>query len=242
MHKLFKALRAFSLPGARRALLRYGVAAGVEHRTPLAGMELRTVVDIGANRGQFSLLARALWPQARIIAFEPLPGPAAIYKKIFRADAAASLHEVAIGVEDQERTMHVSARDDSSSLLPIGDEQFRVFPGTQEVNTLPVRVMPLDKALENTGIESPALLKLDVQGFELEALRGCEPMLAHFDHVYCECSFMEMYEGQALADEVIAWLRERGFRLGGVYNMAYDAAGKSVQADFVFSASKAAND
>jgi len=45
---------------------------------------------------------------------------------------------------------------------------------------------------------------------------------------------MQLYAGQALADEVIAWLRERNFKLCGVYNMAYDKSGKAVQADFLF--------
>ena len=46
--------------------------------------------------------------------------------------------------------------------------------------------------------------------------------------------FIELYEGQALADEVIAWLRERGLRLVGVYNMACDHDGRAIQADFLF--------
>ena len=78
------------------------------------------------------------------------------------------------------------------------------------------------------------MFKLDVQGFELEALRGCESLLGRFEHVYCECSFVPLYEGQALADEVIAWLRERGLRLVGVYNLACDREGQAVQADFLF--------
>ena len=73
-----------------------------------------------------------------------------------------------------------------------------------------------------------------MQGYELEALRGCGSLLAHFTWVYCECSFLPLYEGQALADEVIAWLRERGLRLVGVYNLAYDRGGQAVQADFLF--------
>jgi len=81
---------------------------------------------------------------------------------------------------------------------------------------------------------SPALLKLDVQGFELEALKGCEDLLHCFAWVYAECSFVELYEGQALADGVIAWLRERGCVLSGVYNMTYDKQGRAVQADFLF--------
>jgi len=84
-------------------------------------------------------------------------------------------------------------------------------------------------------IVSPALLKLDVQGYELSALRGCEDLLQAFAWVYVERSFMELYKGQALADDVIAWLRERGYNLSGVYNMAYDRNGRAVQADFLFS-------
>ncbi|MGA7966535.1 MAG: FkbM family methyltransferase, partial [Gammaproteobacteria bacterium] len=83
-------------------------------------------------------------------------------------------------------------------------------------------------------IASPALLKLDVQGFELPTLQGCEDLLSRFAWVYVECSFIELYEGQALADEVITWLRERGFALSGVYNMSYGRSGRAIQADFLF--------
>ncbi|MEW6169644.1 MAG: hypothetical protein AB1651_18420 [Pseudomonadota bacterium] len=49
-----------------------------------------------------------------------------------------------------------------------------------------------------------------------------------------ECSFQALYAGQSFADEVIAWLRDRGLRLPGVYHMAYDERGRAVQADFLF--------
>ena len=78
------------------------------------------------------------------------------------------------------------------------------------------------------------MLKLDVQGFEYEALIGCESMLAHFDWVYCECSFVELYSGQKLAADVIDWLDSKGFELKGIYNSAYDKSGRAVQADFLF--------
>jgi len=55
---------------------------------------------------------------------------------------------------------------------------------------------------------------MDVQGFELPALAGCEGMLDRFAWIYVECWFMELYAGQALADAVIAWLRERERGLG----------------------------
>jgi hypothetical protein len=146
---------------------------------------------------------------------------------------------VAIGPERGRATIHVSARDDSSSLLPIGERQAAIFPGTAEVRTESVDVAPLDSLVAAGEIEAPALLKLDVQGFELQALQGCESLLDRFTYVYVECSFIELYAGQALAHEVVAWLEARGFRLLGTHNMSYDASGREVQADFLFTASRA---
>jgi len=73
----------------------------------------------------------------------------------------------------------------------------------------------------------------------MQALQGCESLLHCFTHVYVECSFVELYTGQALAHEVIAWLRERDFVLKGVYNMSYDQNGRAVQGDFLFSRRRA---
>ncbi len=119
-------------------------------------------------------------------------------------------------------------------LLPITSAQVALYPGTAEAATATVRVAPLREFLPAADVRPPALLKLDVQGYELEALRGCEDLLDRFAYVYAECSFVELYGGQALADEVIAWLRERGFTLRGVHNMDYDSGGRAIQADFLF--------
>jgi len=70
---------------------------------------------------------------------------------------------------------------------------------------------------------------------ELAALKGCEDLPDCFDYVYAECSFMELYEGQAMADEVIAYLRTHGFQLQGIYNMSCDRQGRAIQSDFLFS-------
>lgn len=230
-----KLAKLLAVPLWRRALLGHRVAAGPEHGFVLRHLgDIRTVVDIGANCGQFALVARHFFPEAHIVSFEPLPGPAAVYRSIFAQDAQVTLHEGAIGPEAGETTIHISKRADSSSLLPIGAAQDRLFPGTAEAGTAVIRVGPFSAYVAPADIEGPALLKLDVQGFELQALKGCEEALERFGWIYAECSFVELYEGQALADEVIAWLRERGFGLCGVYNMAYDREKRAVQADFLF--------
>jgi len=233
LHRLAKLARILGHRRLTAAALRHRVFAGVEHR-PVLGQAYATIVDIGANRGQFALASRQWCPDARIHAFEPLPGPAALFRRVFADDARTVLYEAAIGPEADTVTMHVSARDDSSSLLPITARQSETFPGTQEAATTRVRVEPLHGVLRPADLVAPALLKLDVQGFELDALRGCESLLPHFDRIYCECSFIELYAGQALAAEVIGWLAARGFRLTGVYNPAYDGNGQAIQADFLF--------
>ncbi|MBN1548323.1 MAG: FkbM family methyltransferase [Syntrophaceae bacterium] len=228
--KLAQVLRSKDLS---RALLRYQVLAGAEHRQVLR-LELATVVDIGANRGQFSLAVRRWAPGAQVLAFEPLDGPGALFRKLFKGDPKVVFHQAAIGPKVGEATIHVSAADDSSSLLPISKVQERLFPGTGEVRTETIRVGRLADFVTVEDIATPAMLKLDVQGFELEALRGCEGLLKCFAYVYAECSFEELYSGQALAHEIISWLRERDFSLSGVYNMNYDRKGRAVQGDFLF--------
>lgn len=232
--KLSKLTTILGVPLFREMLLRHHVAAGIEHCPVLNLLDCVTVVDIGANKGQFALVARHFFPAARIISFEPLARPAAIFRALFAGDHAVKLFDVAVGPESGETTIHVSAREDSSSLLPITAMQNSIFPGTAEAATAQISVGPLHKFIGDADISAPALLKLDVQGFEIGALKGCEKLLHTFEFVYVECSFIELYEGQALANEVIDWLHRREFRISGVYNMSYDADGRAIQADFLF--------
>jgi len=141
-----------------------GVAAGIEHRHVLPNLDtLRTVVDVGANHGQFALVVRHCSPEANVFSFEPLSGPAAKFRKVFQDDSRVVLHQSAIGPETGTATMHVAAADDSSSLLPISNLQQHLFPGTGEVRTEKIQVGRLSDFLSAEDIKAPALLKLDVQ-------------------------------------------------------------------------------
>lgn len=220
-----------------KALVRFGVAAGVEHTkifNHLKSNDFQTIVDVGANRGQFVLVARRQFPQARIICFEPLEEPAAVFRRVFKSDPLTSLHQIAIGPEEKQLPMHVSHADDSSSLMPISDLQSRIFPGTEEKEIRNIEVKPLNAILSAKDIITPALLKIDVQGFERDVLKGCLSLLSSFKYIYIECSFMELYIGQALAHEIIAFMEKEGFFLSGVYDLSYDRQGIAVQGDFLF--------
>ena len=228
-----KALKLLRRKGYRRGLWR-GIGASTEHERVLRLRKWQTVVDIGANRGQFSLAVQTLCPAAKIIAFEPLTAPAKRFRGLFATNESIRLHQCAIGPARGPFEMHVSGRDDSSSLLPMAELQNQLYPGTAEVAIETVTVAPLSDVVSAADIEPPALLKLDVQGYELECLTGCVDLLDRFDYVYAECAFAELYQGQALANEVIDLLSSRGFVLAGVYNPAYDVTGAAVDGDFLF--------
>jgi FkbM family methyltransferase len=211
-----------------------GIGATIEHRDLLADLSPRTVVDIGANVGQFTLLSRGLFPAARIFAFEPLTRPAAKYRRLFDGDPQVRFLQAAVAPRAGRQQMHVSAHGDSSSLLPILPSQVEFAPGTQETGREEVVLGPLDQFVKADEIVEPALLKLDVQGFELEALKGCETLLTRFGHIYVEVSFFPLYEGQVLAAELIEWLAERDFHVRGAGNPAYGKDQRIVQLDILF--------
>ena len=232
--RIWKLYRVTKSRPLMKTLLRYKVLAGMEHRH-LSLSCVKTLIDIGAHKGQFSLAARHLAPGIKIISFEPLFDAAETYRKIFRTDKNTVLHQVAIGQKNGFQKMYISRRSDSSSLLPISFLQTSIFSGTEEVDNIHVKVGRLDEFVSPEQLISPAMLKIDVQGFEYEVLQGCESLLDSFEYVYCECSFVELYTGQRFAHEIITWLSDRGLVLAGIYNPFYDKKGKAIQADFLFS-------
>lgn len=233
LSRLHKIALLFSSPKLLFVFIRFGVLPTSEHRY-IIKKNLRTIVDIGANKGQFSLACSQWSGGAKIFAFEPLPGPAQVYESIFSRDTLFHLKRVAIGPVSGLRLIHVSSRDDSSSLLPIGLNQVANFPGTKKKYEAEISVLRLSDCIDEKDISTPAMLKLDVQGYEFEALRGCESLLHKFNYIYCECSFIELYVGQKLAHEVIAWLTSHNFYLEGIFNVSYSDEGQAIQADFLF--------
>jgi len=232
----FRKLRKFFIllkrPAWRRAM-RTGVAAAVEHRDVPFGHDFATVVDVGAHHGQFALLARELFPRARVFCVEPLPSALDRLRATVGRDRHVTVLPTAAAARAGHRQLHVSRMTDSSSLLPILKSYVDAFPGTEEARTLEVEVKTLDSVLAER-IRRPCLLKVDAQGGELEVLRGADAVLKNVDVAFVECSFVEFYRGQALADEVIRAFLGRGLRLDGVYSVVRDTQRRCLQADLLF--------
>jgi FkbM family methyltransferase len=230
--RLRKAAALLSRPRFAQAALRHRVAAAVDHLEAIEMTAAATLIDIGANKGQFSLAFHQCRPTAKIIAFEPLPDAADRYEALFADVPDIVLHRVALSDVATTAVFHVTDRQDSSSLLKPGAGQQKAF-GVREARAIQVSVERLDSRVKLAEVAHPLLIKIDVQGAELQALKGCDD-LEQADFIYVELSFVELYENQPLYNDVANYLEGRGFSLAGVFNQVTTAAFGPTQADFLF--------
>lgn len=223
---------ALTRPACWRAL-GLGVAPTVEHLGVLRQLDVDGVIDVGANRGQFTLACRLALPAVPIVAFEPLRSEAQIFRRVHGNCRTVLLVESALGSTSGRAQMHVSAQADSSSLLPIGRLQRQFFVGTGEVGIREVAVRRMDECSELWAGRRRQLLKLDVQGYELPVLEGAGRVLGDCAFIYAECSHVALYTGQALYSEIEQFLTTKGFEVIRRANEQF-ADGSLLQADYLF--------
>jgi FkbM family methyltransferase len=227
----------------RRLRLRGTVAAGLrdDHLESLEMLEwvrtsaappVRNIYDLGANVGRWTALARAIFPDAPVHAFEPLDRHAVDFTRRTEGWPQVKLHRVALGSVPGEAVMDVTSFSDSASLLslaPASSAYFGLAPGER----VRVPVVRLDDWCSSHRLPAPDLLKLDLQGYELEALRGAAAVLPQVRFVLTEVSFAEFYSGQPLFTELATFLAAQGFHLAALgHNPA--ASAPLIQADALF--------
>jgi FkbM family methyltransferase len=210
------------------------VAAAIEHDdVPFGDDAFGTVIDVGAHHGQFALFAARSYPGARIYCIEPHSPAVERLRRLRDVLPQVEILPFAAGEQDSSGYLHVSRKSDSSSLLPILTSYTSAFPGTEESSRVPVETRTLDHLCDGKTLAGPLLLKIDVQGAELSVLRGAVQTLRRVDAILVECSFVELYEGQGLAGDVVAHLNDR-FMLSGVFGVVRDRRGEALQADLLF--------
>jgi len=170
------------------------------------------LLDVGANEGQFARDARRRGFTGRIVSFEPLPDAFARLAKAARPDAAWEVRNEALGAEAGRLPMHVASSDASSSLLPPSPRmgEFAGFLAFEEGTEVAVR--PLDELFAQVCRPGDRVaMKVDTQGYERAVLAGAEGSLGRIDALMLELSFTPLYAGEPPVEDVLAWLRARGF-------------------------------
>lgn len=213
--------------------LRQGVAPAINQRSVLCACDYDLLLDIGAHQGQFTLIALHTRPGIPIVAYEPQSGAVDTFRKVITGPGNVTLHQFAVGDSEGHAEINISRRTDSSSLLPTSAELPKLFKDTEHHSKERVRVARLDSFPAHWQEARRAFLKIDVQGLELQVLRGAKEALKHCAYVYVECSHVELYQGQALFDEVNAFLGQNGFCKTKRLNEDI-IDGRLIQADYLF--------
>jgi FkbM family methyltransferase len=203
--------------------------AGFSHalqKLRVAGWSPREVVDVGAARGEWTIECRRLFPEATYLLIEPLPDHFARLADLARRLPRVRVWSGAVGATAGKGT--IRRHDDQSSMLVANDAVFR---GTE----LEVPVHTLDSLVGTGELQRPDFVKLDVQGYELEVLRGAASVLEHAQVLLVELSFRRLYAGQPLAHEVITFLGQRGFRIADICTYSQRARDAALlQGDVLF--------
>jgi FkbM family methyltransferase len=175
------------------------------------GIQPRTVLDVGANVGQFAVAASCLFDAAAVHCFEPALDCVTRLRRNVAKLSNVTVHPVALGEIPGEATFYFNSHSHSSSTLPLAPGHKEAFPDASLIATSRVPVSTLDAELDGQRLKAPVLLKIDVQGAETAVLRGANMTLKRTDIVVVETSFKPMYEGEALFPEVLRLMNDYGF-------------------------------
>jgi FkbM family methyltransferase len=172
----------------------------------------KVIYDIGANVGTWTLLAKALFPNATVHAFEPLSKHQAVFEATAAVLEGVHLHPVALGASEESRPMRIADFSDESSLLPFANESKNAAQNTSEI----VQIVALDHYASLKRLPMPDLIKLDVQGYEVTVLEGATACLESAQAIITEVSFIPLYRRQCLFHDVVAFCASRRFYLRAV--------------------------
>ncbi|MDJ0734441.1 MAG: FkbM family methyltransferase [Nostocaceae cyanobacterium] len=180
---------------------------------------IRTVLDVGTNEGQFIKTALALMPNVAIYGFEPNPEAVNKLKNTDWGSDKVNILPIACGSENAKLKLNISKFSPASSLLKMEQKHQEEFPGTETEKVISVEVERLDQIVPSLKIDSePFLLKIDVQGFELEVLSGASGIFKQTPIIVCEVNLASLYENQCTFDSLIAFMRQHQYRLVDIGN------------------------
>ena len=179
---------------------------------------VRTIVDIGANDGAYAAYLSDFFQPAAVHAFEPLPSCQAALAALRQRLPTLAVHPVALADDPGQATFFENGYAPASSLLRVSDLSRRVFPETDRETAVTVTLARLDDVLPVENLEPDILIKVDVQGVEDRVIEGGRAVFSAAKVVLVEMSFVPIYQGQPLFEEVHRLLEGCGLRLAGFKN------------------------
>lgn len=183
----------------------------------LKAYQIKTIFDIGANTGEWAAEIAGHFPDCQIYAFEPLASCFDALRKKAAGIQKISAYNFALGAGAGTEVMHRSEYAASSSLLPMSNLHKEAFPFTKDHFAEEIEIKTLDGFVSNQDIDDNILIKIDVQGYELEVINGGIDFIPRARVLLLETSFYPLYEGQPLFADVYEKLTGMGFDYMGEF-------------------------
>jgi FkbM family methyltransferase len=168
------------------------------------GFNPAATIDIGGNVGAWSQMCRRVFPKTRILAVEPQEACQAALRETARKLGDVTIAQTLLGAKAAAAVpFYVYEFSGMSSVLPDVEAPLKA--------TTTVDMVTLDDLVATTHFPAAQLMKLDVQGYELEVLRGGPRALAAADVVLMEVNLLRLYESVPVLHEVVAFMADAGF-------------------------------
>lgn len=195
---------------------------------------IKTIIDVGANVGQYAFATHTFYPDAIIHSFEPVPETFAKLKVNTCKIEKINVYSCALGDSEGTIEFYQNEHSHASSALEVSSEQKKEMPTTGNYKKIVVPIYKLDDFNFNAPVLRPTLLKLDVQGFEKQVLLGGEIFLKEVDYLLLEMSFIPMYNNEPLFDEMHQFIKDKGFKLVGPIGALSSNSKQIMQIDMLY--------
>ncbi|MEZ0344649.1 MAG: FkbM family methyltransferase [Caldimicrobium sp.] len=202
----------------------------------LRTLPIRTIIDVGANKGQFASEIRKFFPEAFIHSFEPIPSVYEDLIKWAKKDGKAAAYNFALGEKNGEIEMYLHTEHTPSSLLKTTEISHQYYPFTKTQKPIKIKMTTLDQWYEESKpyLEPEILIKLDVQGYEDRVIAGGRKVFHMAKACIVEINLNKLYEGQPDFYQIVTLLHELGFKYAGNLSQAYADDGHVIFIDAVF--------
>lgn len=175
-------------------------------------LDINCVLDVGANRGQFTHELRAIGYSGYIISFEPIQQEFAVLSQSFNNDSKWKGYQVALGSENKSMKINVSGLSRMSSLLEFVDGQHHTESQDVEVKRLDDLFPSIIEEIQNPRI----FLRMDTQGYDLEVFKGAGKCISDIQGLQSELDIQPLYKNQPHYIESLSVYEKAGFEL---YNL-----------------------
>jgi FkbM family methyltransferase len=206
----------------------------------LSNHTVNTIFDVGANTGQTTRKYRDSFPSALIYAFEPCPYIFNEFTSNFDNDSRVIPYNIAISDISGTSYLFLNKNSGTNSMQEINrniDIDLYVNPEfVENIGKVQVPVTSLDNFVFGNNIEYIDILKMDIQGNELQALKGSLNLLRErkISMIYSEIWFVQLYEKTPMFFQLYEYLFQFGFELYDLYNKRYTSNGQIKWADAIF--------